>query len=509
VDGKPAEALQREALRANIMRNGNELFLILPPEPLRAGRAYEFEFRHSGKIINSADDQIYFVGSRAEWYPTQGLQFSNFDLLFRYPRELTLVTAGQVVEDKTEGEQRITLRRTQAPVCMVGFNLGKYAHQQVVKAGFSVDVYANRTLEAALRPPPQIVPDPLQEVDPRRAAQAPRATMLVPAPAPSPADKLRELASEIAAAMEFMSSKFGPPVLPSLTVSPIPGNFGQGFPGLIYLSTSSYLKPTSGPMKPGYQVQRQALLDEMLQAHETAHQWWGNLLLARDYSDYWIAEALANYSAVLYLEKRRGMRSRDVVLDGYRDALLEKSSEESTVESAGPIILGPRLESSLEPKGYNAIVYGKGTWIIHMLRVLMGDDRFYAMLAELAKQYNRKEIGTDEFRTLAGRFLPPKSDDPTLEAFFSNWVYGTGIPDLKLTTSIKGKPGAYKLTGTVKQEGVDHDFTTLVPVEVQFMRGKPITQWVRTGNDPTTFTVSLKEKPLKVTLDPSHAVLRK
>ena len=85
------------------------------------------------------------------------------------------------------------------------------------------------------------------------------------------------LADEIASAMEFMTSKFGPPVLPNLTVSPIPGNFGQGFPGLIYLSTSSYLK-TAATMKPGYQMQRQALLDDMLPAHETAHQWWGNIL---------------------------------------------------------------------------------------------------------------------------------------------------------------------------------------------------------------------------------------
>ena len=47
--------------------------------------------------------------------------------------------------------------------------------------------------------------------------------------------------------MEFMSANFGPPPLKTLTVSPIPGTFGQGFPGLIYLSTLAYLKPSEYP----------------------------------------------------------------------------------------------------------------------------------------------------------------------------------------------------------------------------------------------------------------------
>jgi hypothetical protein len=66
-----------------------------------------------------------------------------------------------------------------------------------------------------------------------------------------------------------------------------------------------------------------------------------------------------------------------------------------------------------------------------------------------------------------------------------------------------------KLTGTVTQSDVDEDFTALVPVEIQIARGKSVMQWVRTSDTPATFTVPLRAQPLKVTLDPHYALLRK
>jgi aminopeptidase N len=144
-----------------------------------------------------------------------------------------------------------------------------------------------------------------------------------------------------------------------------------------------------------------------------------------------------------------------------------------------------------------------------MLRARMGDERFFNMLREVIRRYDRQEISTEEFRNLAAEFQPPKSDDPKLEAFFDQWVYGTGIPGLALSYSVTGKAPALKLKGTVTQSGVDGDFSARVPIEVQVARGRSVTEWVRSGNSPATFTVALKQAPLKVTLDPHYAVLRK
>ena len=504
VDGRPAEVLQREALRADALRDGNEMALVIPSEPLRQGREYEFEFHHSGKVILDAGDRVFYVNARGNWYPVQGFQFSSYDLLFRYPRGLELVTPGDVVEDRTEGEQRITRRRTSAPIRMAGFNLGDYERVRVTRGGYQVDVCANRSLETALQPK---TPLPSIPAPPRGPSRRPAPLEDLPLPPPGPAMRLQQLAAEVASALEFMASKFGPPALPRLTVSPIPGAFGQGFPGLIYLSTLSYLKNLPGANAANQQ--QELFFANVLQAHEMAHQWWGNRVCAATYRDNWLMEALANYSALLYLEKSKGPQELDFMLESYRQALLEKNENGRTVDSTGPIVLGSRLENSIEPRAWRGITYGKGSWIIHMLRTRMGDERFFAMLAALLARYDRQEISTEQFRELAAGFLPPRNDDPKLEVFFDQWVYGTGIPSLKLDWTLKGKAPNLKLVGTLTQSGVDPDFTALAPVEIQLARGRTITQWVRASAEPVTFTVALQQAPLKVTLDPHNATLRK
>ena len=183
-----------------------------------------------------------------------------------------------MVEDRTEGDWRITRRRTGSPIRLAAFNLGNYAHARVERGGYVVDVCANRALERALQPQPAVPSTPLARRmpgRPRRAAAIAGTCRSTPRAARPARRGCRQLAAEVASALEFMASKFGPPALPHLTVSPIPGTFGQGFPGLIYLSTLSYLKkPCPGPPTPARTAG--AFFQEVLQAHEVAHQWWGN-----------------------------------------------------------------------------------------------------------------------------------------------------------------------------------------------------------------------------------------
>ena len=502
IDGTQAAVHRAESLRSNLIRNnGNELFLVVGAQPLEAGREYEIEVRGEGTVIRNAGNHVYFVGARSNWYPRYAAQFATYDMTFRYPKELDLVTAGDVVSDKTEGEWRITRRRTAAPIRFAGFNLGAYERIKVSRAGYTVEVCANRRVERALEPkaPEPSVPLPPTWGRRRQPSLEPPASSL-PLPPPNPTTKLQELAAEIAAEMEFMAARFGPPSLRSLTVSPVPGTFGQGFPGLIYLSTLSYVAPAM-PLDPRTQL----FFTELLHAHETAHQWWGNIVTADAYHDAWLMEALANYSGMLFVEKRKGARTLEAVLNGYRDNLLKKAGGGEIVDAAGPIVMGPRLESSLTPDAWRHIVYGKGSWIVHMLRRRMGDEKFLAMLAQLRRRYEWQSITTEQFRQLAAAYLPPKSPDPKLEAFFDQWVYSTGIPALKLAASIKG----VRVTGTLTQSEVSDDFSVPVPIEIQFARGKPVTHWVQSASEPVRFTVTLKQPPSKVVLDPGQSVLRR
>jgi len=497
IDGVAAEVVQTESLRSNLMRNdGSNLFLLIAAQPLQAGHDYEVEFHHEGEVVEDAGNQVYYVGARGTWYPNSGLQFAKFDLRFTYPKGLDLVAPGDVVSDSTDGDSRITRRVIGVPIRFAGFNLGVYERVRVEQKPYTIEVCGNRAVEAALEAkPPALITGP-------RVGRRPGAISSPPQPTPGPAARLQELASEVASAFEFMAARFGPPPLRTLEVSPIPGGFGQGFPGLLYLSTKSYLQRQHQALA-SLDPQVQSFFSDLLQAHETAHQWWGNVVTTDGYHDEWMMESLANYSALLYLEKRSGRTLMDAALENYRNQLLVKNQNGQTVESAGPIVLGRRLESSHSPSAYIAVTYGKGSWIMHMLRAMMGEERFVAMLSELRRRYQGKTISTDEFRELTAGFLPPKSADAKLEAFFDQWVYGTGIPTLKLSYSTQGRPPAVKLTGTVSQSDVDSEFSVQVPVEIECGRTRQL-KWVRTSSSAVPFTVTLPQMPTKVVLDTSN-----
>jgi aminopeptidase N len=279
-----------------------------------------------------------------------------------------------------------------------------------------------------------------------------------------------------------------------LAITPIPGGFGQGFPGLVYLSTLAYIDPGQRPQNLR-QESEQIFYSELLESHEVAHQWWGNMVVNAGYADEWLMESLANYSALLLLEKKKGAKAVDAVLEAYKAHLIAKTDDGKTVESAGPITWGYRLQSSLAPNAWRPVTYEKGTWIIHMLRRRLGDQRFMAFLREVATRYRFTPITSEQFRELAAKYTPPKSPDPSLKAFFENWVYGTGIPSVKLAYTTRG----LKLTGTIAQRGVDDDFSALVPVEVQTGRQKAV-YWLPTATDAVPFSIPLKVAPTRVAL---------
>ena len=199
--------------------------------------------------MNVAGEGVFFVEDRASWYPHVTTGGATFDITFRYPKRLTLVNAGELLNDRTEGDWRITQRRIAVPVSSAGFNLGDYEKVSVQASGVSIDVYGNRHLEDSLKPPDVIQPQLPQGLHGRgRGPQVPGGIAVASAEAtPDPLARLKVVAGDVAAAVDFYSGLFGPPALKTLTVAPIPGTFGQGFPGLLYLSTFAYLDPRERP----------------------------------------------------------------------------------------------------------------------------------------------------------------------------------------------------------------------------------------------------------------------
>jgi aminopeptidase N len=301
---------------------------------------------------------------------------------------------------------------------------------------------------------------------------------------------------------------FGPPALKTLTVAPIPGAFGQGFPGLVYLSTVAYLDPRERPaaMRDAHQ---QVFFSDLMEAHEVAHQWWGNVVTANDYQDEWLLESLADYSALLWLEKKKGAKAFESVLEDYRDHLVAGDGQGHPVESAGPVVWGRRLFSSGVPDAWRIITYEKGAWIMHMLRRRLGDERFLKMLAELRRRYEARSFSTEDFRALVKEFLPPGVTADSIDTFFDNWVYSTGVPSLKVRYAVKGAATSWTVSGTLTQSDVDDDFSADIPLEIQFARGAPRTIWVRTDGDSGSFSATVRQQPVRVAVAAADVLAKK
>jgi hypothetical protein len=511
LDGKEVEVFRRESMRANLIGGrSNDPFLVVLPEPLANGSAHELVFHHKGKVVRPAGNDVYFVAARTNWYPSRGLHFTTYDLTLKVPAALSVVATGDISEERVEGEWRIARRRTTAPVRVAGFNIGAYEGVKTTRGGFHLEVFANRKAEPALQPRAagQLMVTPNWTAHTGRV----RSSELIPIPAPPPPSstaRLDSLASEIGSALEWMAGLFGPPPLKSLTVSPIPGNFGQGFPGLLYLSTISFLNEKDRPVN--YQTPYQnAFYSEILHAHETAHQWWGNLVTSATYRDDWLQEAFSNYSALLVLERKKGAKALETTLEEYRRELLMPVGETKgvTVEQAGPITWGLRLQNTATIDPWRVIIYNKGSWIMHMLRRRMGDDQFLAMLGAVRKRFAYQAISTEQFREIAAEFSPKGLPDPTLENFFDNWVYSTGMPSVEFTSTLHGKAPNYQLSLSVKQSGVSEEFSYDLPVEIRLPgQVRPMVKWIRTGPETSVVNVPLKAVPLKVELAPGSGLL--
>lgn len=505
MDGAPVELLAQPLdPRAPPRADDNTVFLAVAPQAVAAGSAHDFEFEEEGVVITSPGNGVYFVGSRANWYPRAGDAYALYDLNFRYPKRLTLAATGEQTEDRIEGDWRITRRRTPVGVRVVGFNLGDYERVMTETDGVSIEVYANRRLEPALAARTQEILTPVVPRG-RGGRSASGAISSQPLP-PDPLARLHVVAADITASYQYFTGLFGPAQLKHLTVSPIPGAFGQGFPGLLYLSTAAFLDPTERPLELRGAAQ-QVFFSDLMQAHEVAHQWWGNIVSSAGYQDEWLMEALANYSALMWLEKKKGTRAMEASLEGYRDDLTRVGANGKPVESAGPITWGFRLDSARETDAWRAITYEKGAWIFHMLRRRLGDERFFKMLAEMRRRFDGTPISTTAFQALAQEFRPARMSESAIDSFFDTWVYSTGIPALSVRTSMKGVAPAIRLTGTVEQSGVEDDFSAEIPVEIQYAKGPSETVWVETSMEPTEFSATLKQIPLKISIPAGAGVL--
>ncbi len=523
MDNRPLDFIQNEALEGTqLRRQGNDLLAAVFPRPLVTGQKLKLSFSYAGDVLSEAGSGLLYVGERGTWYPNFGLSPALFDLEFQYPLGWTLVATGKASAAAAESlGMQASHWVSERPMAVAGFNLGKYVRAAAKSGTVQVQAYGTVGVERSF---PQAQPEIVQQL-PSLPGRAGGTVVLAPPPAPSPARNAQAVADKAARAIDNFSQWFGPYPFGSLALTQMPGDLSQGWPGLVFLSSSAFLSPQEqADLKLDPLI---ALLSNQVLAHETAHQWWGDLILWSSYRDQWLVEGLANYSALLVLEQQNPAQFRQV-LEKYRSDLLSKSKDGEWLRDAGPVTLGQRLISSHFPGGYEAISYERGTWLFHMLRCMLRDaegaaprsrkgtthpeEPFFRALRRVRERYAGKSVSTQQVMQVFEEELPRAlwfENRRSLDWFLDGWINGTALPRLE-TRDIRITPKERGVTvaGVIAQEDAPDDLVTAIPVYgVTASNATVYLGQVLADGPETTFHLNAPTGTRRIALDPRQTVL--
>jgi Peptidase family M1 domain len=520
-DGAPLTYFQNEDLtKRQILSRGNDTALVILPAPIREGQEIHLQVAYHGRVISDAGNGVDYVGEHETWYahPAGTHYFASFNLSFRWPKRLTLVATGRNVDRHADGDFETGTWVSDVPFAQAGFNLGQYQAETANDTRPRIELYANQQLESAIlaRLPQMTLPPPLPSGP---APFRPNGLGTDAPPTPRPASVLRSLGAQILDSIRFYENLDGPFPFADLAVSQIPGLVGQGWPGLLYLSTLAYLPPAAED-RAGIAQLTQQMAREVMPFHEVAHQWWGNIAVAATYRDVWVDEGMANYLALMYADSRKpNAHGMKMWLERYRSDLLAKAPDsEESVEQVGPLIMGYRLESSKDPRAYNVVIYDKGTWVMHMIREMLRDPssadpdaRFRGFLHDFLAQYRFRPFTTADFERALEQHMTSAMDlegGHSLSWFFDEWVKNTGVPRYAIQFETRVQKRGYLVTGRIQQTEVDDLFTAAVPIYASRQGQKPerLGTVVTTGPD-TSFRFLSRIRPTRLVIDPDLTLL--
>lgn len=235
-----------------------------------------------------------------------------------------------------------------------------------------------------------------------------------------------------------------------------------------------------------------------LVAHELAHQWFGDLLTCRDWSNGWLNEGFATYFEALWREFDMGQD--EFIYEMYSNA--QSYFGEDNANYRRPIV-AYTFNQPIDL--FDRHLYEKGSLVLHMIRYLLGDENWWKAI----KYYVNKHKGQNVITADLERAIE-ESTGRNLQFFFEQWVYKAGYPQFKLDYSWddSSKMAKFKVAQTQKIDAENPLFT--LPVEIAFVgtTGEREVYKVQLEDKEHTFYFKLKERPEFVGFDPSNWILK-
>jgi aminopeptidase N len=224
-----------------------------------------------------------------------------------------------------------------------------------------------------------------------------------------------------------------------------------------------------------------------LVAHELAHQWFGDLITCRSWAHLWLNEGFATYFENLYVESRQGID------EGMRDRVLGTS----WYLNGGYKRRMDAYRHDHPDDLFDGHTYAKGAWVLHMLRIKLGDKAFQEAVRHYVLQYQNKAVESDDLRRAF-----EESSGHELKSFFDQWVHRAGHPDFKVKWSWDKNAKAVRIK--IKQKGTT--YAVPMPIHVTTKDGEQLfTPTLDQGKQEVT--LQLASEPLMVEFDRDATLL--
>jgi hypothetical protein len=489
-------------------------FAIIFPQALEKGKEYKVTVQYEGDgAIRDSGGGNYILIPRESWYPNNGgTQFGDratFDLTFRYPKGNMFVGIGALTEPETQdGDIRIAKWSSgQMELAVAGFNYGRFKKKELADkdTGLGLEFYANAEL-----------PDELKAVQLKMEQLQDQGFVTGTTLGSISTSNMGGVAlNDTQNATRIYSAYFGKLPFTRIAMTQQPaGFFGQAWPTLVFMPYLAFLDGTQRMQIFGVRGGTDNFW-KYVGPHEVAHQWWGHMVGWDSYHDQWMSEGFAEFSTSLYVQYVRKDLDKFVEFwDDQRKLIVDATplTRGRKPYTVGPVTQGYRLNNAKTGDVARAMIYPKGAYILHMIRMMMydhrggGDTKFREMMTDLIKSHYNKDISTEDFKAIVEKHMLPAMDidkNGRMDWFFNEWVYGTEMPSYQLSYSLTpGPDGKTMLSAHITQSGVSKDFVMLVPVYADFGKGATrLGSAIMVGNSSVDLNnVALPQAPKRVVL---------
>jgi hypothetical protein len=508
-DGQPLSFIQED-------KNDDAEFAVILPKALAADEQFTIATEYEGKeAVTNEGGGNYFPVARENWYPNNPGgdlgEYATYDMTFRIPKGMQIAATGARVSDGNEGGQNVTVWKSEAPQTVAGFSLGKFKVEEgkLDKPEYDVQSFANQE-------PPDWVQglqhaasgDDLPTLGGSHTSEVALGTM-------STTGLNKKSLAEGELAVQLYTDYFGPSLFKHLQLTQQTAcNFGQSWPELVWIPICYYFDTT---------VRHQLGMDfgdrgywKVVTPHEVAHQWWGHTVGYSSYRDQWMSEGFADMSASLYLTLIEKNPKKFITFwNDERELLLERDAQGFRAIDAGPLTMGYRTSNSRT--GFDTtrrLIYPKGAYILHMLRMMMhdnrtGDQHFKEMMQDFVNTYRGKAATTEDFKAAVEKHMTQEMDlegNQKMDWFFNEYVYGTQLPSYQMSATFDtGADGVVVMSMKMTQSNVNDSFRMLVPIYLELPNGMFFLGRARlTGNstfDQKIPLKGLKDKPKRAVLN--------